>query len=302
MKNTYSLLAMMFTMLAGAASAQDSADSSKFSIFTVGASAGNTANYYGQTTAAKLPYGSFDVSYSHKSGLWLSGTTLKFKNTADGISEVDIAAGYDFDILRNLSGSLSYTRFFFPKDSPLPQSINPNTASAGLKYSWFLETAGYGDYVFGSQGSDYYLTLSNSKLFDLGSLFSKSDYITIEPSISLTGATQVVGYETTESGSDNNESGGSILDDLTGGKKPLKDKKKLPGPKNGLLGSDDVTTVNSYNQLSLLNTNVRLPLAYNRSNYSIEAAYQLSLPNKNFDGIDQKVRSFFTLGFYYSFY
>ena len=264
-------------------------------VFSAGIGYGNTANYYGQTTAARLPYGSFDVTFKGASGLWAAASALKLFNTSDGISEVDLSAGYDFPILKRLEGSLSYTRFIFPENSPLPQSLNPNTLSAGLigDAKWF-ESSLYGDYVFGkADSSDIFVTFSNSKLIDLGSVFSKNDYITIEPSVQFTGGTQILSTSTTTTSSSGSGGSGGLF----GSSRRLLGGKNIPGSQQ----NEQVTTVYS-SKFSLITTNFRLPVAYNRAHYSLEAAYQLSVPNKNFEGIDHKAQSYFTLGFNYYFF
>ena len=268
----------------------DTTDDSKISILSVGLSYGNTANYYGQTTAQKLPYASSDVSYRSKTGLWAAASAVKLINVGPAVSEVDAAVGYDVNITKKLGASASYTRFFFAKDSPLPQSVNPNTASLGFTYDFkWLNSSLYGDYVFGNvkneQGgnmNDFYLTFTTSKTIDLGSVLSKNDYVTLEPSVSFIGGTQRVGgYETKQVGT-----------------MGPKSKLGLPLPGRPIY---ETTYVESSN-FSLITTAFKLPLAYNRPHYTVEAAYQLSLPNKNFEGIVHENQSFFTLSFTYLFY
>lgn len=273
------------------ATSTESQDSSKLSIFTIGLSYGNTANYYGQTTAEKLPYGSADISYRSKTGLWAAASAIKLINTGSGLSELDLSAGYDFDITRHLAGSLSYSRYFFEENSPLIQSINPNAVSAGVSYDWnWFNSTLYGDYLFGPIQTDFFLTMGHSKLINLGSLFSRSDYLTVEPSIYLMAGT-LVAYEaqTTEQGS-----GGGIRGRI---RKRVQD---LPLPGNGSQGNRTTTYVET-SQFNLLTTAFKIPLAYNRPHYSLEGSYQLSLPN-NSSGLDAKSQSFFTVGFYYLFY
>jgi len=292
----------------------------KYSSLTIGTSYGNTANYYGQTTAERLPYTSINASYNYKNGLWTSVSALKLLTSGSGISETSVSAGYDFDITKKLGGSFSYTRFFFAKNSPLPQSVNPNNVSANLSYNWkWFNTGLYGDYVFGNfrdssvnnKLNDFFLTFNASKEIDLGS-FTKKDYITITPSIQLTGGTQRLGRSSSEAAEiDNpnllqpiarkNERTGTIFqrNRRTSFISP-EDIQKLKLPRGDK--SKGETSVVQSTTFDLVTTNFRLPLAYNRAHYTVEAAYQLSVPNRNFEGIVHENQSYFTLSFFYLFF
>lgn len=280
----------------------DTVNNSKISVFSTGASYGNTANYYGQTTAQKLPYVSTDLSYQSKLGFYIAGSAIKLVDLAPAVSEVAVSAGYSKDITKRLGASASYTRFFFAKDSPLPQSVNPNTASLGLTYDFrWLKSALNSDYVFGQvkdkQGNlmkDFYITFNNYRSVDLGS-FGKKDFITLEPSISIIGGTQVlvdsIPVETKGNPSGVGRGVGQELEKLRGQGAPL----------GRIANRGKFREVYSTN-FDYLTSVVNIPLAYNRAHYTIEAAYQLSIPNKNFEGIVHENQSFFTLSFTYLFY
>jgi hypothetical protein len=277
-----------------------SVDSSKISMLTIGTSYGNTANYYGQTTAEKLPYASADISYKSKKGFWGAASALKLINTGSGISEIDLSGGYDFDISRKFSAGISYTRSIFANNSPLPQSINPNALSANLGYDlkWF-NTNLYGDYVFGNTKdefgnklNDFFITLSGSKFISFGSLFSKQDYISIEPSVQLTGGTLLVGEQVFENENNSNSPIGAVVG--KGKRKPI---KKLLNPNSAEQGSWVYSS-----GFNFLTSNFKLPLAYNRAHYMLEASYQLSAPNSSLIQLGSEVQSYFTLGFYYTFF
>jgi hypothetical protein len=72
----------------------------------------------------------------------------------------------------------------------------------------------------------------------------------------------------------------------------------LGGGSNG--GSAETTTTVS-TSFDLLSYNLKLPVAYNRAHYLIEAAYQLSVLSKRGDIGTGNTNSFFTLSFYYQF-
>ena len=274
----------------------------KTSVFVLGTSYGNTTNYYGQTTAEKLPYGTVSMIYQHKSGLNASASALKLLNSGSGISQSDLSLGYDFDISKKLGASLLYTRYIFAKNSPLPQSVNPNAARAGLSYDWkWFNTGLLGDYVFGnvrdSSGNklnDFFLTFNASKEIPLTRLFSKNDYISVKHSVQLTGGTQVIGhYEKRQSeATDNN----LPLENSPLGRRGKRFRELLSDS-----DSETETYIES-SSFNLLTTSFCLPLAYNRDHYTLEAAYQVSIPNKNSDLISNRNQSYFTLSFIYLFY
>ncbi|MHB1180108.1 MAG: hypothetical protein ACYCZO_17490, partial [Daejeonella sp.] len=84
---------------------------------------GNNANYYGQTADERLPYALSNATLQLKSGFYLSAGLYKLLNsTSSGISELDLSAGFDFNLSKDLSGSLGYTRSIFAKNSPLLQA------------------------------------------------------------------------------------------------------------------------------------------------------------------------------------
>ncbi|HXI01350.1 MAG TPA: hypothetical protein VNI52_13865 [Sphingobacteriaceae bacterium] len=255
-------------------------DSTRTSSFTVAAIYGNTANYYGQSTAEKLPYVLSYGAYRLKSGLYISASALKLLNFGGGFSSVDLSGGYGFDLSENLRGNLSYTRSFYEKNSPLLQTANENTASGALNYDLSVfETGLSADYAFGNQ-NDVFVTFSNSKLIDLGSLFSDKDYISLEPSIDIIGGSNR--YYETYTVEKNRKQG--LLDPL------------FPKPKP----QTETTTVETTG-FDIMSYSFSLPLAYNRANYSLEASYQASLLGEKFAENTNKPRSFFNLSFYYQF-
>ncbi|MBC7916152.1 MAG: hypothetical protein H7Y07_18765, partial [Pyrinomonadaceae bacterium] len=153
-----------------------------------------------------------------------------------------------------------------------------NMASASLSYDWKVFNTGLNaDYAIDDE-SALYMTFNISKSLDLGSLGAK-DYISLEPTFQLAGATQRI--TTTE----------VIPPPQRGGFLPLPLSKKARKPQYR-----EVTTTS----FDLLSYNLKLPLAYNRANYAIEATYQGSVLSKAASD-SQKIRSFFNLGFYYIF-
>src|SRR6476661_1001252 len=178
------LYTVLFCVLSAAAIAQD-ADSTKKTTLTLAGIYGNNANYYGQTAESRLPYALTNATLSLPSGFYISAGAYKLINTGSGISETDLGAGFNFNLSKSLTGNIAYSHSFFPSNSPLLNAGNSNIASAGLTYDWKLLTTALGtDYAFGDK-SDLFVSFNNSKLIDLGSLFSDKDFISLEPGIAV---------------------------------------------------------------------------------------------------------------------
>lgn len=241
------------------------------------------ASYYGQVSNERLPYVLANASLNFPSGFFLSAGAYKLINIGSGISGVDLTAGYDFNITKNLTSSVSFSRSFFPDSSLFLQSANLNMASASVNYDWqWLNTGINADYAIGDQ-SALFMTFTASKLIDLGSISSK-DYISLEPAIEVVGGTQRI--TTTEEIPQNNEGAGGL-------------SKIINFPRRNNR-SPEYREIES-SSFDLLSYNLKLPLAYNRANYAVEATYQGSILSNKVDGASQKPRSFLYLGFYYIF-
>ena len=275
MKYLYTLL--IFCALSMHSKAQQ-ADSTAKSSLTLAAIYGSTANYFGQTTAERLPYVLSYAGYKLKDGVFFSASALKLLNSSNGIAAVDLSAGYGFNMAKNLEGSLSYTRSFYQKDVPLLQAGNENNINGELSLTHFLKSSLSADYAFGSQ-NDVFVSFTNSKLISLGS-FSDNDFISLEPAISVIGGSQRF-YQTYTT---ERERRRKLLDPL------------LPGKP----AEPETTTVES-TSFDVLAYTLSLPLAYNRANYSLEASYNATLASKNVEQASDKPVSIFNLSVYYMF-
>ena len=254
------------------------ADSTAKSSLTLAAIYGSTANYFGQTTAERLPYVLSYAGYKLKDGVFFSASALKLLNSSNGIASVDLSAGYGFNMAKNLEGSLSYTRSFYQKDVPLLQAANENNINGELSLTHFLKSSLSADYAFGSQ-NDVFVSFTNSKLISLGS-FSDNDFISLEPAISVIGGSQRF-YQTYTTEKERRR---KLLDPL------------LPGKP----AEPETTTVES-TSFDVLAYTLSLPLAYNRANYSLEASYNATLASKNVEQASDKPVSIFNLSVYYMF-
>ena len=273
MKYLYTILLCGLLSLQGRAQ-----DSTATSSLTLAAVYGSTANYFGQTTSEKLPYLMSYGAYRFKSGVYFSAGALTLLNNMNGVASVDLSAGYGFTPVKNLEGNISYTRSFYQKDAPLLQASNENNVNGELAFTHFLKSSVSADYAFGQQ-SDIFVSFTNSKLISLGS-FSDKDLISIEPAFSVIGGSQRF-YQTYTTEKKRRK---NLLDPLFPGNSP----------------EPETTTVES-TEFDVLAYTLNLPLAYSRSNYSVEAGYQATLAGKKLEGGSDKPVSIFNLSFYYMF-
>lgn len=281
MKQGFITLILSLVMAGSIFASSDTTILKSNNTLTLAAIYGNNANYYGQTAAERLPYVLTNASLQLKSGFYLSAGAYKLLNAGgSAISELDLSAGFTADLSKDLSGSLGYTRSFFAQNSPLLQAANENTLSASLAYDWFLKSSLSSYYAFGTQ-QDVFVSFSNSKAMNLGSLFDDKDFISLEPGFELVGGTlhYLEEYMVRK----------EKRDWLLGN--PL-----FPGNSNQY-----TTQTRDASSFDMLTYNMNVLLGYNRGNYLIETAYQLSVLGKNVSEGTQKPRSFFNLSFYYQF-
>ena len=255
------------------------ADSTAKNSLTLAAVYGSTANYFGQTTTEKLPYVLTYGAYKLKSGFYVSASALKLLNSSSPVSAVDLSAGYGFNLVRNIEGNFSYTRSFYQENSPLLQTANENNVNGELSFTHFLKSSLSADYAFGTQ-QDVFLSFTNSKMISLGSLFSDKDFISLEPAFSVIGGSQRF-YQTYTTEKQKRK---KLLDPLFPSQQP----------------APTTNTVES-TSFDLLAYTLSLPIAYNRSNYSVEAGYQATIAGKKIDGISNEPVSIFNLSIYYMF-
>lgn len=252
---------------------------------TVGAMYANDVSYYGQKAEENMPYIAASASLRLPFGLYFSGTGYRLLNDSGRvISAGGAGVGLAFNLGKKLTADLSYSHTFYPEHSPFLQAGNPDNASASLQYEYWMTTGIHADYYFGKE-QDVFITLSTEKQVNLGSIFKGKDLVTLTPLIEVTGGTQRF-YETYTQE--------KLLRDNLLGIIPL------PGVGNPA-GTENESTTSTTTRLSLLSYNLRVPLAYNRSHYMIEAAYQLSVLGPEAQTGPGKMNSFFNFSVYYQF-
>ncbi len=243
---------------------------------------GNNANYFGQTAEQKLPYVLTNASLRLKSGFYFSVGSYKLINAGGpAISEFDLSAGYEIDLSKNFNASFGYTRSIFAQNSPLLGAANENTLSASLAYDLdVFKTSLNTYYAFGTQ-RDLFMSFTTSKALNLGSLFSKNDFISFEPGLELIGGT--LHY---------------LEEYIVRRDAP---QNLIPFGPNPISREQNYRITRDVSSFDMISYNLNFLLGYNRSNYLIETGWQISALGKNISETKQKARSFFNLSLYYQF-
>lgn len=255
----------------------------KKSTLTVGVLYANNADYFGQKAEERMAYIAAVASYRHRSGFYINGLTYRLLNDSmNTLSASGIGGGYAFNISKRLSADIGYTYTFFPKLSPFLQAANPHMASFALNHTSWFNTSLDVNYAFGKT-QDVFTTLGISRQFNIWQPGEK-DLVTLTPVIDVTMGTQrFYEYYVEEK---------LFRDSLLGIPIP----PIIPNPP----GSGQTVT-REKTSFDLLSYNLKLPLAYNRSNYMIEASCQLSLLSNRAQTTPGKVNTFFNASFYYQF-
>lgn len=258
-------------------------DSSKTTL-TLAAIYSTNANYYGQVAAEPLPYVVANATVRFPSGIYFSGMAYKLLDNSEGmVSASNLGAGIEFNIAKNLTADFNYNHTFFPENSPFLQVANANMLSGTLSLEHLITTSVNADYAFGKQ-QDLFLTVSNTKSIGLGSLFDSKDLITITPSIDVVaGSTHFYETYVTEKRRRDSLLGLPVFNPFPGTGNNNETKEKL--------GQD----------FNLVSYNFKLPIAYSRASYMLEASCQLSLLHKEVEAGNIKPTSFFNFSFYYQF-
>lgn len=245
---------------------------------SVGFNFGSDAMFFGRTGPIRYPFYSADVVYNTKQGFFAYGSVLRLIGYRTSIDEIDIGGGYLYRPSKKFSGSVSYTRFIFNKEQRIIESATNNDINLKNAYNWgpFKSTVIL-DYLFG-RTSDFFVTVSQSKYFEPNwRLFSKNDYLTFNPSISMILGTQnfVQTY---------------ALDHQT---------RFLIA---NIYKNDYSPYQYNNGRFNALNYSFKLPVAYNRPHYTFEFAYKYSIPVNVEGTLRNRRESFYNLTFYYLFY
>ncbi|QEC77188.1 hypothetical protein [Mucilaginibacter ginsenosidivorax] len=244
---------------------------------SVGINYGSDALFFGRTSPVKYPFVTGDVIYNTKQGFFAYGSILKVLGYAP-VDEVDVGGGYFYKFSKQFSGAVSYTRFIFNKQANVIKSASSNDINLKNSYDWkFLKTSVIADYLFG-KSNDFFVTVTNSKYIETSwSIFDDQDYLSFNPSFNFITGTQnfVQRYSVDH-----------------------RFKQEI----DNIYVYDDPNSARYNRKFKMLNYSFKVPIAYNRPHYTLEASWRYSIP-VNVEGVlENHKESFFNLTFFYLFY
>lgn len=248
---------------------------------TVGVSYGSDIQFFGRTGPITYPFASSYAIYNFKNGIFLYGSGVKVLGYNPFFDEIDLGGGYLYNITKQWTSSVSYIRFLFNKDAAqVIKSGSSNDFNLNSSYNWGIaKSSVILDYLFGTT-NDVFLTVNTSKYFESKfSIFDDKDYLTFTPTIAAIFGTQnfVQQYSV--------------------------DHQYRQDYDNLFYSNPSIPRQAHDNGLfKLLDYNIKLPIAYNRTHYTLEFSYKYSIP-LNVEGILLNHReSFYNLTFYYVFF
>jgi hypothetical protein len=244
---------------------------------SVGVNYGSDALFFGRTSPVKYPFVTGDVIYNSKQGFFAYGSILKVLGYAP-VDEVDVGGGYFYKLSKQFSGTVSYTRFIFNKQAKVIKSASSNDINLKNSYDWkFLKTSVIADYLFG-KSNDFFVTVTNSKYIETSwSIFDDQDYLSFNPSFNFITGTQnfVQRYAVDH-----------------------RFKQEI----DNIYVYEDPNSARYNRKFKMLNYSFKVPIAYNRPHYTLEASWRYSIP-VNVEGVlENHKESFFNLTFFYLFY
>lgn len=247
---------------------------------SIGITGGSDASFFGRTSPKRYRYYTADVIYNSKSGFFAYGTIWKVAGSFPTLDEVDLGGGYVYHLTKKLSGTASYTHFFFNRGAQIIKSLSTNDVDLKSTYDWdmFKSSVSF-DYLFG-KANDVFVTPGISRYYETKfGIFDDKDYLSFTPGISM-----ILGTQNFVEHYSNNE-----RDD--------------PGSGNGYAhDADNLRTARANREFNILNYSFKLPIAYNRPHYTFEASTKYSIPVNAEGAIKNRKEWFFNLTFYYLFY
>ncbi|MDN5284416.1 MAG: hypothetical protein JWR38_690 [Mucilaginibacter sp.] len=239
---------------------------------------GSDALFFGRTGPIKYPFVTGDAIFNTKSGIFVYGSVLKVLGYAP-VDEVDVGGGYFYKVSKSFSGAASYTRFIFNKNANVIKSASSNDINLKNAYDWHIfKSTVILDYLFG-KSNDFFVTVSQSKYFETSwSIFDDQDYLSFNPSVNVVVGTQnfVQRYET--------------------------DHKFPSAISPTIIDHADLLAARRNREFNMLNYSFKVPIAYNRPHYTLEASWRYSIPVNVEGTLENRRESFFNFTFYYLFY
>lgn len=277
--------------LPGGSSPSQAADLKRGNTWTIGTSYGNNSSFLGRNQSIRLPFLSADLTYAHKGGWWLSTMAYQVLHSSSYIDEVDVMAGWDYQLSEKLDASVSYSRFFFSPQSELIKATTANSFSsqAGLDWRYLYSRLNF-TYIFGG-ASDVFLILDNSRYFQLEKVLHPAGILSIEPKFSLIAGTQTFA----ETHLVSRRSATSPVSSPIFGKPGMGKPGASSG--SGSTGGASTATTTSFN---LLNYEGSIPVTYSLGSLALEVSLRYSVPVNLLEGDASKPRFFCVTSLYYT--
>lgn len=239
---------------------------------------GSDILFFGRTGPVRYPYLSTDIVLNSKSGVFAYGSAWHVLNDKPFADEFDAGLGYMYKLSPRIAGTFSYTHFFINSQAKIIKSESANDLNLKNAYDFHLfKTSLAADYLFGKT-TDIFLTFSASRYFETRwSIFDRKDYLSFTPALSLIMGTQNFIEQYSRQNENHDDDDRTELNEEQGESKMNR-------------------------EFNPLNYSFRLPVAYNRPHYTIEATYKYSVPVNVEGALLNRHESFFYLRFFYLFY
>ena len=227
------------------------------------------STFNGRSDSAATPYFSPVIGYYSKYGFHIETSLSYLANSQSRIDNYAISAGYDVDIMDNLSASLSVDKNFNNINSTSIVSGVGGTISGDLSYDLDFISISAGAAISFSNKNDYSVNMGLNKEFSFG---NKNNKWTITPSASASASTL------------------HFYEEYTNRKIKKINKKGNPT-------ADTITTITTIsnrnvNKLTLLNIDLAAPIAYGIKKWGFSFSPTLSIPQNSIHTITTTVVSF----------
>lgn len=259
----------------------------KTSLLLLGFTYGNNSSYLGRFQNARLPYISTDITYRHKSGLWISALAFDIQNSTTFIDEIDLLGGWNFDLSKKIDGSIYYSRYFIKPESELIKASVANAINGYVGFDYnILYSRLTVAHIFG-ETSDFFMIMDHSRYLEWEKVFHKEDYFSVEPKISMILGTQSF-----------------VESHLIRNTSPVSSPvitPKGPGRPSGSTtdNQSEETIVKKFNVISY---EISIPISYTFKKFTIEVSGRYSIPVNLAEGDTSSPQIFITTGLMYAVY
>jgi hypothetical protein len=237
--------------LALADSSNDDSGEDKYNTYSFSLSYSNNRTFRTKKDAGSNHNLTPDFTFTHKSNIYAGISSYYMIGDGTLFDEVDLTAGYDYEISEKMDAGISYSHYFFTANSiQLKSSVSDNAdIYLSRKFGDFktklLFALDYGVAL------DYMATWYGSYSFDKEDLFKKEDELSITPGVSVSFGTQ------------------SYYQDF------LKNKKDKVTNKKGVTLPDYKTVTTSFGFMDA-SADLSISYSYKKFTFDISAGFNIS--------------------------